>query len=59
MADGCACVIMSAGHENLRYIGGYVVVIAKDKVIFDNLYNIAYAFMEKAGISYKKVQLDY
>lgn len=59
MADDCACVIMSAGHENLRYIGGYVVVITKDKVSFNNLNNMAYTLMGEAGIDYKKVQLDY
>lgn len=57
--EGDACVIMSAGHENLRYVSGDVVVITKDHVKYDSLENRAREIMKDHGIDPNSVDMYY
>ena len=57
--EGDACVIMSAGHENLRYVSGDVVVITKDHIEYDSLENRAKVIMKDHGINLSSVVMYY
>lgn len=57
--EGDACVIMSAGHENLRYVSGDVVVITKDHVEYDSLENRAREIMKDHGVDSSSIDMYY
>lgn len=50
LPEGEAVIITHAGHEKLRYIGGGVTVITKDKV--------EYRYLSKIGLNLAKEMLD-
>lgn len=56
---GDACVIMSAGNENLRYVLGNVTVIMKDHVEYDSLEDRAKEIMKKHGVDPSSVNMYY
>ena len=49
--EGDACVIMSAGHEKLRYVGGGVTVITKNRVESDSLAQCAAEILKGHGVN--------
>lgn len=57
--EGDTCVIMSAGHENLRYVSGEVVVITKDHVEYDSLENRAREIMKDHGVDSSSIDMYY
>lgn len=57
--EGDACVIMSAGHENLRYVLGDIAVITKNHVEYDSLEHRAREIMKKRGIDPSSVDMYY
>lgn len=57
--EGNACIIMSAGHEKLRYVSGDVVVIIKNHVEYDSLEHRAKEIMKNHGIDPSSVDMYY
>lgn len=56
--EGDACVIMSAGHEKLRYVGGGVTVITKNRVEFDSLVNRSEEILKDHGVNPNSVYMN-
>ena len=57
--EGDACVIMSAGHEKLRYVGGVVHVITKNHVEFNSLVKCAEEILKGHGVDPSSVGMYY
>ena len=57
--EGDACVIMSAGHEKLRYVAGVVTVITKNHVGFNSLVNCAEEILKDNGVDPSSVGMYY